>query len=247
MERASLDRLVRRAFRESHAESGRRHLVLLVSLVLIVVVQPLLAHRAIRVVDWANVAFFVVYVYVLFVVFGARRERWTAYALFLPVVVGNFLLHALHADPAGPSAAAFHCAVIAFLAYTVATIIRDLLTRRAVSSDHVLGGVCGYLLSGLAWAHVFALAYMLAPSDFGIADPIAPQLQDIHLRSALFNYFSFTTLTSIGFADITPVGPAVYSLMWLEVIFGQFYMAVVVAQLVGLKLVQLDRPDPPDA
>ena len=62
-----------------------------------------------------------------------------------------------------------------------------------------------------------------------------------HRRRALFEYMSFTTLTSLGFAGISPAGPPVYSLMWLEVMFGQFYMAVVVAQLVGLKLADAIR------
>lgn len=54
----------------------------------------------------------------------------------------------------------------------------------------------------------------------------------------LFEYLSFTTPTSLGYGDITPIGPPAYTLTWLEVMVGQFYMAVVVAQLVGLKLAQ---------
>jgi hypothetical protein len=46
------------------------------------------------------------------------------------------------------------------------------------------------------------------------------------------------TLTTLGYGDVTPIGPLALSLSWLEVIFGQFYLAVVVAQLVGLRLAQ---------
>ena len=68
-----------------------------------------------------------------------------------------------------------------------------------------------------------------------------------HLQHALFDYLSFTTLTSLGYSDISPAGAPAYSLTWLEVLFGQFYMAVVVAQLVGFKLAEALKGDAPEA
>ena len=64
---------------------------------------------------------------------------------------------------------------------------------------------------------------------------------------AVFDYPSFTTLMTLGYGDITPIGAPAYSLTWLEVMLGQFYMAVVVAQLVGIKLAQALRGDGPEA
>jgi voltage-gated potassium channel len=71
---------------------------------------------------------------------------------------------------------------------------------------------------------------------------IARQLQEWHSRRALFDYFSFTTLTSLGYGDITPTRAPAYTLAWLEVMFGGFYMAIIVAQLVGMKLAQAIQP-----
>jgi hypothetical protein len=70
---------------------------------------------------------------------------------------------------------------------------------------------------------------------------ITPQLGDWNLQRFFFNYLSVTTLTSLGYNDITPVGTLALSLSWLETVFGQFYIAVVVAQLVGLKLAESIR------
>ena len=50
-------------------------------------------------------------------------------------------------------------------------------------------------------------------------------------------------MTTLGFGDIAPAGMVVYSLIWIESVFGQFYIAVVVAQLVGLRLAQAIKPD----
>jgi hypothetical protein len=71
------------------------------------------------------------------------------------------------------------------------------------------------------------------------------RLGEWHQRRALFDYLSFTTMMTLGYGDLTPIGPPAYTLTWLEVMFGQFYMAVVVAQLVGVKLAQALRGGPP--
>ncbi len=64
------------------------------------------------------------------------------------------------------------------------------------------------------------------------------QLHQDDARRFLFNYFSFSTLTTVGYGDVTPLAPAACSLSWLEAMFGQFYMAVFIGQLIGLKLIQ---------
>jgi len=80
-----------------------------------------------------------------------------------------------------------------------------------------------------------------------VSPDIAWRLGEWHRRRALFEYLSFTTLTSLGYGDITPIGPPAFRLTWHEVMVGQFYMAVVVAQLVGLKLGQALTRGGPEA
>ena len=65
------------------------------------------------------------------------------------------------------------------------------------------------------------------------------------MQRFFFGYFSVMTLTTMGFSDIAPAGPPVYSLTWVESVFGQFYIAVVVAQLVGLRLAEAIKPHNP--
>jgi hypothetical protein len=68
-----------------------------------------------------------------------------------------------------------------------------------------------------------------------------------HFQRFFFDYFSVMTLTTMGFSDMAPAGAPVYSLTWVESVFGQFYIAVVVAQIVGLRLAQAIKPDRPAA
>ena len=59
----------------------------------------------------------------------------------------------------------------------------------------------------------------------------------------MFNYFSLVTLTTMGYGDVTPVRAPATIFATLEAVFGQFYIAVLVAQLVGLRLAQALQPD----
>ena len=79
---------------------------------------------------------------------------------------------------------------------------------------------------------------MRSPGSFRVSDAVTTRVGEWHLQRFYFSYFSVTTLTSLGYADITPTGTLVLWLSWIEVLFGQIYVAVVVAQLVGLRLVQ---------
>ena len=78
-----------------------------------------------------------------------------------------------------------------------------------------------------------------------VQQEIAGRLAGWDSRQSLFDYYSFMTLTTVGYGDITPLRPPATSLTWIEAVFGQFYIAVIVAQLVGLKLAQaLQQAEP---
>ena len=103
-----------------------------------------------------------------------------------------------------------------------------------------------WLCPTMAWANVYAVIELMAPGAFNVAGQIAPALGEWHGRESLFLYFSLTTLTTIGYGDVSPVAAAARSAAALEGVFGQFYVAVVVAQLVGSKLAEANLREPPD-
>ena len=216
----------------------RKHLMLLALLILVPLGQPLLEHRSVPTRVLSDAVFVVICLYVFFIVCAELWQRIVGVLLFLPVLGGNLALWAPDAQFHRTASIVFHCAVIAFLGFAVTVILRDLFNKSVIRGDDVIGAICGYMLGAMVWGHLYALTYIFAPGAFSVNPAIVTQLGDWQLRSSLFNYLSFTTLTSLGFGDITPVGQPAYSLTWLEVLFGQFYMAVVVAQMVGLKLAQ---------
>ena len=105
-------------------------------------------------------------------------------------------------------------------------------------TDDVLGAVCGYLLAAGAWANLFMLIEIFSPGSFSVGPGFGAALDTWDGRIAVLSYVSLGSLTSIGSGAVVPVQPPATVLTTLEAVFGQFYIAVVVAQLVGARLSQ---------
>ncbi len=225
----------------------RKHPALLAAVVTMLVAQPLLAHGSLAPRILHDAMFAAVFVSVFFIVFGQGWERRLALVLVSPALAVYLAFSALPDRMRLPSLVAYHAFVVAFIGFAVAVILRDIFRKRVIGGDDVLGAISGYLLAGVVWGNLYVVLQLLAPSSFAVQPEIAWQLQERHLRNALFNYFSFATLTSLGYNDITPAAPFADTLTWLEVVFGQFYMAAVVAQLVGMRLAQAIQPGGPES
>jgi Ion channel len=219
-----------------------KHLILLAALVVAAILEPLSFNWTESAQIIGGVVVLVVHVPVLLVVFEERWERGVALFLLVPLFAAN-IVHEVLSDRSQIGAIVFHCLVTVFLAFAVTVILKGIFQRQVIRTDDVIGALDGYLLAAIAWGNAYALVYLLWPESFRVADVIAWRLGDWHLQRFLFNYFSVMTLTTAGYDDITPAGAPVYSLRWLEAVFGQFYIAVVVAQLVGLKLAQAIKQD----
>lgn len=215
----------------------RKHLLLLVAIVGLQAAHPMLSHWSAHTRILGDTIFAAVAVGLFLVVFEQRWERWLAFGLASPGLAANFAYHAFPGWMQSAVIVVYHLSVIAFLGFAVAVILRGVFRREAIQFDGILGAACGYLLAAMAWGNLYALVYVLAPESFSVPDDIAWQLSDWHTRRALFDYFSVVSLTGLGYGDITPRTPPMYALVALEVVFGLFYLAVVVAQLVGLMMV----------
>jgi len=184
---------------------------------------------------------------VLSVVFRGWRERTVAFAMAAASIAVEWSQYLYLPDEHQLlRAVAYHGLLVLFFGFTVAVILRNIFADTAITGDKVFGVACGYLLAAGMWADVYALTELLLPESFGTRPELAQELSSWHGRTALFDYFSLVTLTTMGYGDVTPLQPPATVLATLEAVFGQFYIAVVVAALVGLRLTQAIRPkDPP--
>jgi hypothetical protein len=214
-----------------------KHSALLTGLLITGVIEPLSANWSEHTRLLGSLIVFGVNLGLLLIVFDQRWERWLAFVLLPPILVSN-IVHETLSNWAEVAVIVYHCFTLVFVGFAVAVILKHIFSQESIRTDAVIGALCGYLLAAVTWANAYALLYLLRPGSFRVADVIAGRLADWHLRRFYFNYFSVTTLTSLGYADITPTDTGALSLSLVEGLFGQFYIAVVVAQLVGLRLAQ---------
>jgi hypothetical protein len=159
----------------------------------------------------------------------------------LIAVVCNWAAHVLSGATRDQVLLAYHALAALFLGAGVVLILRGIFEQKTIRSDDVIGGLCGYLLAGAVWSNLYQLLEGVVPGSFSLEPQIAWQLAQPNPRRFLFNFFSFVTISSLGTNQLSPVSPLASWLVCLEAIFGQFYVAVVVAQVVGLKLAQATR------
>jgi len=131
-----------------------------------------------------------------------------------------------------------HSAKLLMIGFAALVILRNIFAQRVVRADDVLGAVCGYLLAAGAWAHLFLLIESCLPGSFSVSPGLSVGLDTWYGRVAILNNVSLASLTSIGSSGAVAVKPPATILVSLEALFGQFYIAVVVAQLVGARLSQ---------
>jgi hypothetical protein len=116
-------------------------------------------------------------------------------------------------------------------------ILIHVTTVPTVTRDIVKGAVCAYLLFGIAWAVLYSLIEYVQPGSFAMPTPNEEVSRDLFLTSGRFTpflYYSFVTLTTLGYGDMTPVSDVARMLSVLQAIFGSVYLAVVIAGLVGV-------------
>lgn len=119
-------------------------------------------------------------------------------------------------------------ALVAFLLVAISYTTRQVVFGTELNTNRLVGVICVYLLLGVIWALAYSLVELAAPGSLTGVEPDAEGGWGSN-----WIYFSFVTLTTLGYGDITPVSATARSLAYLQAIAGQFYIAVLVAGLVS--------------
>jgi len=117
---------------------------------------------------------------------------------------------------------------IAFCFFCVGVIFRRIVTAKEVDFEVICDSVSVYLLIAIVWAVSYDSIYFLSPETF------SPAADGAKLTLNHFIYFSLTTITTLGYGDITPVSVTVGIWSTLEAATGVFYMAILMARLVSV-------------
>jgi hypothetical protein len=157
--------------------------------------------------------------------------------LGLPSLVFNWIAQFQPGLPQLPAAMMFHGCAIVFLFMLVIFILDSVYHEQRITLDSIFGAFCGYFLLGMSFAHLFCLVAIAAPGSFEGPPHVQAAMLIADQRFFLMSYFSLVTLTTVGYGEIWPATELTRSLAAIEAILGQFFVAVLVADLIGKKLI----------
>lgn len=138
-------------------------------------------------------------------------------------------------------AALFSLIGLIYLGFLVAAVIIQVFRDGPVTGHRIRGAIVVYLLVGGVWALSYQFLALLIPGAFLLPPSVSADDPDSLGRAMV--YFSFVTLTTLGYGDITPVHSAARLLTMFEALVGQLYPAITLARLVSLAIMhQKEKP-----
>ncbi len=183
--------------------------------------------------------FFITFTF-LSAIFNCKHHKWvriSAFILAFPTLLFGWyeLFH--------PSNTLFVITIsfaIVFMTLCTISTLYDVIKRARVTLETLRGIVCAYFMIAFVFAYVYYLVEYLAPGSFHL---IVRDSTFVTFSRNLsqFMYFSFVTLLTIGYGDITPLLDVSQTAVVLEGIIGQFYIAILVARIVSVYSLSSDK------
>ncbi|PHR92766.1 MAG: hypothetical protein COA78_33240 [Blastopirellula sp.] len=226
--------------------NDNRHCITLLSLLALVIIQPFFTH------SWVGIfvgdLLFSLVILASIHDTGIRKKRWAvSIVVALPALGFMWALQAF--DLASNYDALINWLIlrnllmIGFLCYTTAILMQEVFTTDEITQEEIFGGISAYLLIGLIWAYLYTTVLLYDkeaihfPQHGEATIESSESIKDraFHEVGSLL-YFSYVTLTTLGYGDITPRTPIARTLAWLEAGIGQLFIAVMMARLVGLRV-----------
>ena len=158
---------------------------------------------------------------------GATRMVLGALAL---TTLGTRLAYTF--DPGGQDILPAALTALAFFALLAFVVAQRVFRDGEVNLHRILGAVSLYLMLGMIWSFAYESLVLLDPAAFAFTVPPATPGE----RTSDLIYFSFVTLTTVGYGDVTPVHPLARSLAMTEALTGQLFLTITLARLVALEV-----------
>ncbi len=209
--------------RVPHSEVHHRFSYLLLAELVLILGFPLLQHMQMGLYGVLGI---VVFVAALHAVYGEGRWTILAFVLGVPAIAGNLLASS------GYTRVLFIPGLIfgsVFLLFVTSLILKSVVAAARVTMETLYGSIAAYVMIGLTWGGIFFLLEAVEPSAFHAA--LKPGAT---LPWPDFMFFSFVTLTTVGYGDMVPVSALAKSLVMLEAVTGVMYPAIMIARLVAM-------------
>src|SRR5260221_10615034 len=159
---------------------------------------------------------------------GGRLRTMGGFVLVAPALFGEWLNY-WRQDL--PFSVIIRGSGVLFIGYVVLEFLRFIVRAPRVDFEVLCAGIATYLMLGLFWSFAYILVDRLIPSSFvfTVGPDSSHSMNDFNAI-----YFSFTTLSTVGYGDIVPVSRVARMLAMVEAVFGMFYVTLLIARLVSL-------------
>lgn len=200
---------------------------LLISLILLFIFRPY-DRGALYIAIW-QVFFVLVFLSAIFNCDHPKKVKIASASLAIPALLFQWINLAYHSKTL---ALFFLFFTIVFVFITTTSIIKKVIISARVRMETLRGVVCAYFMVAFGFAFTYLFIAFLIPGPFHFATSLPTMMTDSHYLSEMM-YFSFVTLLTIGYGDITVIHDVAQTLAILEGIIGQFYIAILVSRLVA--------------
>lgn len=201
---------------------------LLIFLVLFFVLTPFFSKS-----DYARITLDLSLIYLLAVsVFMCSKDRWYLVIALILAIPGTLRIFFPYLE-VDIFTLIFNCL---FFAFVIFTLLREIFTVSVITRDIIFAAISVYILLGIFYGLAFILLEYFIPGSFS---GVTENFQSFSLNTSFGEdliYFSFVSLTTLGYGDIIPVSQPAKYLAILEAIIGQVYLTVMIARLIGLHL-----------
>lgn len=206
----------------------QRFLFLLISILLLLLISPILK-GFVHIKILLDIFFSMVFIFAVNAISQNKRNLIISAILACPMLLSTWAGHFVEIPGLNITGNFFG---ITFFIYMIITILAHIFHQDRINREVIFAAVVVYLLMGVLWAFVYGAVEHIQPNSFSVSvEPVGDQRY-------LFLYYSFVTLTTLGYGDISPITPVASSMAILEAIIGQLYLVVQIAWLVGLRVSQ---------
>ena len=208
-----------------------RFLTLLLTLFAVVLLPPYFESLKLVNLSW-KILFSGVLFSAIYAIIGQRKILFIGVVLMVPTLATNWL------DQFFNVRILFYLdnlTTIAFLGFICLHIFKYILNCRQVTTNVIYASMCLYLMLALIWAAIFTNIQVFYGSAFAFSDPgIAAAAERGENLMPIFSYFSFVTISTLGYGEIVPIHRVAHAWAAVLAMIGQFYIAIVMARLVSL-------------
>ena len=164
---------------------------------------------------------------------SARRQEFVGIAVIIALALVCTWTGYFH--PTRSAAVTKLAATVVLCLWVLVITARRVFASETVTRDTIAGGIAVYLLAGFGFATVFAVVDLIYPGSLRLGpDFTSPGTQAVASGHVLpYIYYSFVTLLTVGYGDVTPATSETRILAVLEALFGQLYLAILIGRLVG--------------